>query len=134
MTASQPPEGARPIEARRNQEENALALRWSSGESISLPGELLRRRCPCASCEELRGSTSHAKPLTGRAGLLKVVTATKDESVRIDEIWAVGSYALGIRFGDKHDTGIFSYALLRELTGETLVGLKQEDDHGSLRT
>jgi len=39
----------------------------------------------------------------------------------LKEIWAVGQYALGMSWGDGHNTGIYTFDFLRELGGEPPV-------------
>lgn len=92
-----------------------LTIKWGDGSSSSLSSEVLRRECPCASCKEKRGDTTHAKPLTGKKRSLSIVENTIEQETSLQEIWAVGQYALGIRWGDGHDSGIYPFELLREL-------------------
>ncbi len=111
-----------PVEIRRISMDDApphgaVDIRWSDGSSARLPNELLRRNCPCATCREEQGTLEHAKPLSPKKPrLLNVVKATLDESLALAEIWAVGNYAVGLRWGDGHDTGIYSFEHLRSLT------------------
>jgi DUF971 family protein len=56
-----------------------------------------------------RGDTTHSKPLTGKKSLLKIVESSKDEEIRLESIWSVGNYALGVKWGDGHSTGIYTY-------------------------
>lgn len=92
-----------------------IAIRWSTGAESTLPSRLLRERCPCATCLSKRGDSSHDRPLTGGRAMLSVVRATADDELDLRSVWAVGNYALGIQWGDGHDSGIYSYALLSEL-------------------
>jgi DUF971 family protein len=39
------------------------------------------------------------------------------EELKIDRIWAVGNYALGVAWGDGHNSGIYRFELLRDLVG-----------------
>ena len=125
-----------PVEVRRISGEpaTALAVRWSSGEETSFSGELLRKSCPCATCEEQRGSNFHQKPLSGKSKLLQVVTATHDEAIMLEEVWPIGNYALGFRWGDGHDTGIYPYALLRKLVDAMDAISSQGSDNDAHRT
>ena len=104
----------RPVEIKRLSDAG-LKISWSDGTEANLSAEALRKSCPCASCRESRGDTSHASPLTPKKRSLSVIQNTKEESLRIESIWAVGNYALGIKWGDGHDDGIFSYELLASL-------------------
>jgi DUF971 family protein len=46
---------------------------------------------------------------------LAVIQNTIEEQLELKEIWAVGQYALGMRWGDGHDSGIYPFSLLFEL-------------------
>jgi DUF971 family protein len=97
---------------------SALKITWSDGLESVLDSTRLRKACPCASCGEKRGDNSHSKPLGGGRSLLNVVSATISEETDLQRVWPVGNYALGISWGDKHDTGIYHYKLLRKLSEE----------------
>ena len=119
-------EASVPVEIRREKAEgpagagSALTIVWSSGEQVTINSVILRRNCPCANCIE-KNKQSGVEPvsppkLAGRASL-RVIAATMDQAVNLTEVWPIGNYAIGLRFGDGHDSGIYSYALLRELSG-----------------
>ena len=105
---------ARPTEMRRLGE-TALSITWEDGIRHEIPSRTLRMNCPCATCRELRGDGSHAAPLTAKKSSLRIVEASSDEETRLEKIWAIGGYALGIAWGDGHTDGIFTYRLLRQL-------------------
>jgi len=115
-----------PVEIKRvsgNNDKVGVEITWDNGEFNFFEAKFLRENCPCATCETARGSTSHDKPLasaplTGRASL-KVITSSQELECKIDKIWAVGNYALGIRWGDKHDSGIYSWKYIAELAQES---------------
>jgi DUF971 family protein len=119
-----------PVRVKRLGDENgrgiALEIEWSSGETLQLPAKSIRERCPCATCSEKRGSQTHANPLgsprTGRS-LLQVVESTVDEALDLKSLWSVGNYALGIRWGDGHDSGIYSHGVLRDICKIANVGI-----------
>ena len=109
-----------PSEVRRLTSDKApphggLALQWPDGKTVIIPNETLRRACPCATCIEARGDTTHAKPLSRGGSLLKVIEAPLEDAIRLDEIWPIGNYALGMRWGDGHETGIYTFTYLRSL-------------------
>ncbi|MCO6432150.1 MAG: DUF971 domain-containing protein [Deltaproteobacteria bacterium] len=105
----------KPIEIKRLP--TGIHIKWSDGTAFDIPSRLLRESCPCASCREKHGSLSHEKPLGSnkKKAALKIVESSSDEELRIDRIWPIGNYALGILWGDGHQTGIYTYNLLREL-------------------
>lgn len=98
---------------------NGLHVLWSDDVANFFESELLRRECPCATCRERAGDSSHAKPLGNAAkpkrNLLNVVSAEAAEQLDLVRVWPVGNYALGIRWGDGHDSGIYSFDYLRRL-------------------
>ena len=81
-----------------------VSITWSDEAETSLSAAQLRRACPCASC---------VNEWTGEKML-------KDSSVADDltfsDMNVVGRYALNFRFSDGHDTGIFTYKFLRQLS------------------
>lgn len=97
-----------------------LRISWSEEETTELGGRLLRTHCPCAACREKRGDESHSKPLVGRKpSSLRVVEASAEEETSLEQVWAVGNYAVGLRWRDGHDDGIYTFSLLRELSERT---------------
>lgn len=85
-----------------------LAIAWSDGRESFLPLESLRRACPCAACQgepDVLGR-GERPPEVDAAGKFELMS------------WQnVGGYALQPRWGDGHQTGLYSYALLRHLSG-----------------
>lgn len=81
-----------------------ISITWSDDAETSFFAPELRRACPCASC---------VNEWTGEKML-------KDESIPDDLTFSnfnvVGRYALNFRFSDGHDTGIFTYKFLREMS------------------
>ena len=94
----------------------------------SVSSELLRRHCPCATCREARGEGSHDAPLTPaskkKPGSLSIVQSSLSEELNLLEVWPVGNYAIGMRWGDGHATGIYTFELLRQLTESSLLNTK----------
>lgn len=107
-----------------------LLITWSDGMKAKVPSLVLRQSCPCATCKEARGDSSHAKPLTGtehgKPSLLKVLKSSITEEINLVRIWPIGTYALGVEWGDGHSTGIYTYTYLRELS----VRVVQADTQG----
>ncbi|MCB0329134.1 MAG: DUF971 domain-containing protein [Bdellovibrionales bacterium] len=106
----------KPLKIERNKDEG-LYITWELGKPAKLiTSEMLRRACPCANCREERGDKSHSTPLTPKRSMLTVVSHTRNEQLELSEIWGVGNYALGVRWGDGHDDGIYTFNLLAELS------------------
>jgi DUF971 family protein len=81
-----------------------VSIKWSDESEMSYSAAALRRACPCATC---------VNEWTGEKVL-------RDESVSdeltFDHISIVGRYALSFHFSDGHDTGIFSFKYLHDLS------------------
>ena len=87
----------------RRRDPTRIVIEWSDGHVSTFSTPQLRGVCPCAACvNELTGERMH-DPRTVAADL-------EHTDVRI-----VGNYAIALRFGDGHDTGIFTWELLRRL-------------------
>ena len=89
-----------------------LEIAWSDGTSSrALLGEL-RRSCPCAMCREARRAIepSATGELPVLAGEAETATA---RALKFDY---VGRYGLRITWADGHDTGIYTFEALRELS------------------
>lgn len=80
-----------------------LGIEWVDGHCSRWRLSHLRRHCPCAGCvDEWTG-----KPI--------IDASRVDDGLDATTIESVGQYALSVKFSDGHSTGIYSFALLREL-------------------
>jgi DUF971 family protein len=91
--------------------DRGLTVEWTDGTTSFYPIAYLRRMSPSADARQLR--TEQAKnPLT-------VLPASAVRSAGgplvAESAEMVGNYAIRIRFSDGHDTGIYSWAYLREI-------------------
>ena len=78
-----------------------IVIEWVDGLRTTYSAAQLRAICPCARCvNELSGVRMH-DPHSVPADLSQ------------HEARMVGNYALAFRFSDGHDTGIFTYTMLR---------------------
>lgn len=82
-----------------------LAIKWTDGEETFLALDVLRRACPCASC-------SGEPDVLGRV-VRPGVAKTASSKIRSYEI--VGGYAFQPTWDDGHNTGLYTFALLRRL-------------------
>jgi len=77
-----------------------IEFEWDNGERTVLTTAELRALCPCAACvDELTGIRRHDP------------ASVPPDLVHTD-VRLVGNYALTIRFGDGHSTGIYPYPML----------------------
>lgn len=98
---------SRPRHIHLNREEG-LTVEWQDGEQSFFPLRYLRRMSPSAESkalrEELERNPLTVLPAGGESGPLRAIDAE-----------LVGHYAIRIRFSDGHDTGIYSWAYLRQI-------------------
>ena len=79
-----------------------LEIDWADGHTTIYSAAQLRGVCPCAGCvNEVTGKRMHDP---------KSVPADMTQA----DVRMVGNYAIALRFGDGHDTGIFPYRFLRD--------------------
>lgn len=76
-----------------------FSISWADGHTTVLPHELLRGYCPCAGCQ------GHSGEVRFQEGV----------NLELRNITQVGNYALGLTWGDAHDSGIYSFRFLRAL-------------------
>lgn len=83
-----------------------LAIAWADGHESYLPIESLRKSCPCATC---RAESENE----AREGPLRVLRGKSGGASRIARISPVGTYAIQIVWADGHDSGLYTYEMLR---------------------
>jgi DUF971 family protein len=83
----------------------ALVIEWGDGAVHHIPFAALRKACPCAVCKGEMG-----RP--GRFDLRPDLAPGEDE---LADINLVGLYGMGARWGNGHDTGIYTFEYLRAL-------------------
>jgi DUF971 family protein len=90
-----------PSELRFQKDRAELLIRFDDGVELSIPYELLRVESPSA---ETKGHGSETPPPPAKKRKVSVIGAEP-----------VGRYALRIKFDDGHNTGLYTWAYLREL-------------------
>lgn len=90
-----------PVEIRLPKDRRSLRVAFDDGRTFDLAAELLRVASPSA---EVQGhSEAERKTVGGK------------RNVTILSVDPVGNYAVRLGFDDMHSTGIYSWALLRDL-------------------
>jgi len=95
----------RPAEIVCDPEHGLLRIVWQDAHESLYELAALRPRCPCALCSGEMG----------RPGLVQFDTHFTIEQCTLVDIREVGRYALQPVWGDGHDSGYFTFALLRSL-------------------
>lgn len=92
-----------PTEIRYREEDGLLTITFSDDVTRDYPTAYLRGFCPCAHCQGHSGG-----PPTWNA-------LRSDAARRVEDVTQVGGYAICIHWGDRHDTGIYSFEYLRSM-------------------
>jgi len=98
-------ERPRPIDVSVFTRRRSLDLEWSDGHRGSYGWEPLRWACPCATCNGEMG----------QPGVLQFTSELTTEQTTMVDLREVGRYALQPIWQDGHDTGIYSFDLLRRI-------------------
>jgi len=95
--------------------DEALVVKWGDERRTEYGLENLRRNCPCAVCREARGEPHGPQLVAGEAlpMLTTEAAAATAEALGFDP---VGRYGIRLRCADGHDTGIYTFEMLRNLT------------------
>jgi DUF971 family protein len=88
-------------------EDNKLIIKWSNDETQEVTMQQLRDACPCVNC---KGESVIFE------SYIPIKTPFKPAGFyEIDKIESVGNYAVQIKWKDGHDTGIYSWDVLRAI-------------------
>lgn len=110
----------RPVSIKKT-DANTILITWQDGTIGEISGSKLRENCPSAVAKTARGEIDHDKPLSPtKKGSLRVIKNSITDETRIEKIWLVGNYAIGIEYGDGHKTGIYPFPLLQSLSQNSL--------------
>ena len=97
----------RPLEI--GEDQGQLKITWSDKTESHYPFDYLRNHCPCAVCVD---------EWTGERKNLVLLLSSDFRPMNVSP---VGNYAIQIAWSDGHNTGIYSYKLLRELDPKLLT-------------
>jgi len=84
-----------------------LTVTWDDGAVSEYAWEPLRRACPCAYCS---GEGSFA-------GNVSDATVFTERQATLDRVYPVGRYGITPAWADGHDTGIYTFKMLRTAAG-----------------
>lgn len=100
----------RPSGITANRQTQELTIQWSDGHTSLYPFALLRYACPCAQC---RGGHENMRSEPDPEVFTRSLEDTP--ATRLQNIEAVGGYALTIQWEDGHHYGIYNWNYLRAL-------------------
>ena len=91
-----------PVEIGRANEHD-VKIRWQDAHESVYPARELRLACPCAGCVD---------EMTGQ---IRLVATSIPQAVHPFKIDLIGRYAISIQWSDGHNTGIYTFELLRKI-------------------
>ena len=86
-----------------------LKVTWDDGKVSEYDWEPMRRACPCAYCH---GEGSYA-------GNVNASTVFSEPETTLKQVYPVGRYGISPEWADGHDTGIYTFQVLRRAAGLT---------------
>ncbi len=84
-----------------------MVITWQDGTDCRYPFDGLRAICPCVEC---RGGHAHM----GGPPDKEILFSTPATDLSVENVQAVGSYAIQFQWSDGHWTGIYTWDYLRQ--------------------
>ena len=92
-----------PLDVEVHVDQRLMRVKWSDGHDAVYDFETLRWACPCAQCAG-EGNMP---------GMLSRITMLTPQQTTMIDLRPVGRYGLTPVWADGHETGIYSYRMLR---------------------
>jgi DUF971 family protein len=93
-----------------DREQAEVIIKWNDGQECRYPFDGLRAICPCVGCKG-----GHAN--MGGPPDLDLLRNTPPTGLTIDQVQAVGTYAIQFYWSDGHWTGIYTWSYLKQACG-----------------
>jgi DUF971 family protein len=85
--------------------QSKVMLKWDDSSETLVSLETLRKFCPCATCTAEKENRSKS-----------YIPLFHSTQIKVREIIIVGNYAVGIIWEDGHNTGIYEFPFLKNLS------------------
>lgn len=92
-----------------SQDPKGIVIEWPDGHKGTYPFSTLRNACPCALCK------GEKLPLDPEPLALPAFPNLSEKAFVAEEMFKVGRYAIGFKWGDGHNTGIYTFDYLRKI-------------------
>lgn len=86
--------------------DDRLVIEWNDSIRHELSWVLLRKNCPCAGCRTEREKAP---------ALLPIITIEQAQPPKPRSIEPIGRYAYQFHWNDGHESGIYTFEMLRQL-------------------
>ncbi len=96
-----------PVDIEVHVDQRLMRIQWSDGHEAVYDFEALRWQCPCALCAG-EGSAP---------GMLSQLDRLSPQQTEMVDLRPVGRYGLTPVWADGHETGIYTYRMLRAACG-----------------
>jgi DUF971 family protein len=99
---------SKPVNITADRHHRRVIINWKGGHVSEYPFDGLRTICPCVECRgghEFMGTSPDPK---------EVLNAPSTD-MTLEQLSAVGSYALQFVWGDGHSAGIYAWEYLRDV-------------------
>ncbi len=100
-----------PVNVTADRKKRVVLIEWGDGRLCEYSFAGLRAICPCVAC---KGGHAH---MGGPPDIEKMQSAQND-TLNLENVQAVGSYAIQFFWDDGHATGIYTWEFLQKACGE----------------
>ncbi len=94
--------------------DRSIQIAWNDQTTTHWTAAELRKACPCATCREKHKATESTPQLKKALPILALAEA---RPIEVQSMRPVGNYAYHIDFSDGHNSGLFTFELLRKKNG-----------------
>jgi DUF971 family protein len=124
---------AEPNDLRWEDNDTRIGVTWNDGHESTYPLSYVRLICPCAECRKAHDHPPIRTEAT--APSFRILTPAQAQLARpnaeVKEAYPIGGYAIGFRWGDDHDSGIYSYRFLRAMCPCPTCSARLQAEYGS---
>lgn len=91
----------KPVDVHAEKADKRVRITWDDGHTSEMTMAYLRGHCPCAGCQGHGGKHQFYE--------------IEGPGAELQDMSLVGGYAIGLKFADGHQTGIYSYEHLLKI-------------------
>jgi len=92
-----------------------IKIDWTDSHRSEYSLALLRDECPCATCTGAHGTAPQKSNYAAEQASPQNLFPMYKPTLRMNDVEAVGGYAIRMSWSDGHNTGIYSFDHLRRI-------------------